>query len=140
MSQDWLGDVTMRSGFWTSYIAIALPFWLLDAVWLGLIAKRFYRDALGPLMAKPVKAIPAVLFYIAYPAGLALFVLGSGLAPNIAHAAAMGGLFGLFCYGTYDLVNHATLQGWPLRLTVVDMAWGTFASAAACAVARAIVG
>ncbi len=128
----------MRNGLWT-YVAVAVPFWLLDALWLGLIAKRFYRDALGTLMAKPVKLSPAVLFYVAYPAGLAFFVLSSGLAPGVAQAAAVGGLFGLFCYGTYDLVNHATLQGWPLRLTVVDMAWGLFASGAACGLARAFI-
>jgi uncharacterized membrane protein len=130
----------MGSGFWTTYLAAAVPFWLLDAVWLGLIARRFYRDALGALMAKPVKLVPAVLFYIAYPAGLALFVLGSALAPGVVQAAAIGGLFGLFCYGTYDLVNHATIQGWPLRLTLVDMAWGVVASGAACAMARIVAG
>jgi uncharacterized membrane protein len=128
----------MRNSLW-SYVAVALPFWLFDAVWLGLIAKRFYRDALGTLMAKPVRLIPAVLFYSAYPAGLAMFVLGSGLAPSVALAAVFGGLFGLFCYGTYDLVNHATLQGWPLRLTVVDMTWGVVASGAACGLARSFM-
>jgi uncharacterized membrane protein len=135
-----VGARQMSRDFWTAYIAAALPFWLLDALWLGLIAKRFYRDALGTLMAKPVKPIPAVLFYVAYPAGLAVFVLASGLAPSIAQAAFFGGLFGLFCYGTYDLVNHATIQGWPSRLTVVDMAWGIAASAIACAIARAAGG
>jgi uncharacterized membrane protein len=126
--------------FLSSYFAVALPFWLLDAVWLGLIAKRYYREALGGLMAKPVKFVPAALFYIGYPAGLALFVLGSTLAPGVMQAASFGGLFGLFCYGTYDLTNHATLQGWPMRLTVVDMTWGIVASAAACGVARALAG
>jgi uncharacterized membrane protein len=135
-----LWEVTVRSGFWMTYLAVAVPFWLLDAVWLGLVARRFYREALGVLMAKPVKPIPAVLFYVAYPAGLAVFVLGSGLAPGVTQAAMFGGLFGLFCYGTYDLVNHATIKGWPLRLTVVDMAWGVAASGAACAVSRAIAG
>jgi uncharacterized membrane protein len=119
------------------YLFLALPFWLLDAIWLGAVARTFYRAALGPLMARKVKIIPAVLFYLAYPAGLALFVMTTASQP--VQAGMLGALFGLFCYGTYDLVNHATLEGWPLRLTVVDMAWGTFASGAACATAAALL-
>jgi uncharacterized membrane protein len=31
-----------------------------------------------------------------------------------------------FCaYATYDLTNLATLRGFPLKLVLVDMAWGT---------------
>lgn len=128
-------------GFVALCLAVAVPFWLLDALWLGVVAKTFYRRALGPLMARKVQILPAALFYLAYPIGLALFAL----APNWtthgpAQLAGLGALFGLFCYGTYDLVNQATLDGWPWRLTLVDMAWGTFASAAACAVARAVMG
>jgi uncharacterized membrane protein len=120
-----------------AYLAVALPVLIADALWLGLIAKRFYRDALGPLMAKPVKILPAALFYLGYPLGLAIFAVVP--ATGIGHAAMLGGLFGLFCYGTYDLVNHATLEGWPLRLTLVDMAWGTALSAMASAVATIVL-
>lgn len=126
---------------WWLYLAAALPFWLLDAIWLGVAAKPFYKSALGPLMARKVQLVPAAVFYLAFPLGLVLFVL----APNwtslgAVQLAGLGGLFGLFCYGTYDLTNHATLEGWPLKLTLVDMAWGTWASAASCAVARVALG
>ena len=30
---------------------------------------------------------------------------------------------------TYDLTNVATIQGWSVRLAVVDIAWGTVLSA-----------
>ena len=39
-------------------------------------------------------------------------------------AALYGALFGLIAYATYDLTNLATLQGWPLVVTAVDMVWG----------------
>jgi uncharacterized membrane protein len=116
-----------------AYFAIAVPLLIADGVWLGLVAKRFYRDALGSLMTKRVKVLPAALFYFGYPLGLAIFAVLP--ATGLGHAALLGGLFGLFCYGTYDLVNHATLEGWPLRLTLVDMAWGTALSAVASALA-----
>ena len=127
--------------FWWLYLAAALPFWLLDAIWLGLAAKSFYRSALGSLMTRKVKLAPAAIFYFAYPLGLVLFVLSPNwTALGVTQLAGLGGLFGLFCYGTYDLTNQATLAGWPLRLTLVDMAWGTCASAAACGVARLLLG
>jgi uncharacterized membrane protein len=120
-----------------TYLAIAVPLLIADGVWLGLVAKRFYRDALGPLMTKRVKVLPAALFYFGYPLGLAIFAVLP--AAGVAHAGLLGGLFGLFCYGTYDLVNHATLEGWPLRLTLVDMAWGTVLSAVASALAAMLL-
>lgn len=116
-----------------AYLAVAIPLLIADGIWLGLVAKSFYRAALGPLMARRVKLAPAALFYLGYPLGLAIFAVLP--ATSLAHAALLGGLFGLFCYGTYDLVNHATLEGWPLRLTLVDMAWGTALSAAATTLA-----
>ncbi len=122
--------------FWRLYLLVAIPFWIADAVWLGIVAKGFYRRALGSLMADKVSLLPAALFYLAYPAGLVIFVLypafGAGPSRPLLPFVISGGLFGLFCYGTYDLVNQATLKGWPWRLTVVDMAWGTVVSAAAC--------
>jgi uncharacterized membrane protein len=39
-------------------------------------------------------------------------------------------IFGFVTYATYDLTNMATLKDWPLLVTVVDLAWGTFISLA----------
>ena len=33
-------------------------------------------------------------------------------------------------YATYDLTNLATLKDWPLKITAIDLAWGTFITAA----------
>jgi uncharacterized membrane protein len=61
-----------------------------------------------------------------------LFVVGLvvlAIAPAIEKdswrsALLYGALFGFVSYATYDLSNLATLQGWPLWVTLVDMAWG----------------
>jgi uncharacterized membrane protein len=120
-----------------TYLAIAVPLLLADGIWLGLVAKRFYREALGGMMANPVKIVPAAIFYLGYPVGLMIFAVWP--AASLGHAAVLGGLFGLFCYGTYDLVNLSTLRGWPLRLTLVDMSWGTVISAFAAAAPWALL-
>ena len=41
-----------------------------------------------------------------------------------------GAFLGLVMYATYDLTNLATLKDWPLKITAIDLAWGTFITAA----------
>jgi uncharacterized membrane protein len=44
-----------------------------------------------------------------------------------------GALFGFCVYAAYDLTNLATLRGWPLTVSLVDLAWGAVVTAAAAA-------
>lgn len=43
---------------------------------------------------------------------------------SLGQALLLGALFGLVTYAAYDLTNLATLEGFPLRMVVVDMIWG----------------
>jgi uncharacterized membrane protein len=69
--------------------------------------------------------------------GIALFVIPR--ASTVSLAAVYGALFGLVVYGVYDFTNYSTLRQWPFVLTLVDVAWGTCASAACAAVVRWVV-
>ena len=42
----------------------------------------------------------------------------------------MGAFLGLVMYATYDLTNLATLRDWPLKITLIDLAWGSFVTGA----------
>lgn len=122
----------------TIYAATAVVMLVLDALWLGLIATGWYRDALGPLMADPPRWGAALLFYALYPAGLVTWaVWPQRHTPGLRSAALQGALLGLFAYGTYDLTNLAVLRGWPLPLSVLDMAWGATVSALSAAAGKA---
>ena len=124
-----------------AYGAVLIAFLLGDAVWLSLMVPRFYRPAMGDLMAADVNLAPAVVFYLLYPVGTVIFAVSPALkSGNVLNAAILGSLFGLFTYGTYDLTNHATLRNWPAALTVVDMAWGGFLGGASAVWAAWIVG
>ena len=46
-------------------------------------------------------------------------------------AATLGAALGFVAYTTYDLTNQATLRAWPLHVTLIDLAWGTFLTASA---------
>lgn len=105
---------------------VALPvFIVIDMVWLGLVAKSFYKKHLGFLMRPDVQWPAAAAFYLLFVAGLVLFVIEPALQRSSwVHAVYRGALFGLICYATYDLTNLATLKGWPVAVTFVDLVWG----------------
>lgn len=111
--------------------AIALPvFFAIDMVWLGLVAKNFYRDQIGVLMKDNINWTAAIVFYLLFIAGLVVFVIGPAIERNSwVHALVFGALFGFISYATYDLTNLATLKDWPLLVTIVDLAWGAVLAA-----------
>ncbi len=108
------------------YLLTVPIFFAVDLLWLGVFAKDFYRKGLSHLLAPAVNWPAAFLFYLLYIVGIILFAVRPGLAQqSLAKAAIWGALFGFFTYATYDLTNLATLRDWPLRVVVVDIAWGT---------------
>ena len=111
----------------------------IDGLWLGVVARDLYQHEMGNLMADQPRWAAAAAFYLAYPVGLVIFAVRPALAAHsMGRAVLLGGLFGLFAYGTYDLTNLAVLRDWPLRLTFIDLAWGTFASAVAAGAGTAL--
>jgi len=106
---------------------IALPvFFVIDMVWLVLVAKRFYQEQIGFLMKPNINWFAAIIFYFLFIAGLVIFVISPAVEKHSwIHALIFGALFGLITYATYDLTNLATLKDWPLLVTVVDLIWGT---------------
>lgn len=123
-----------------AFATVLVIFSIIDTLWLGSMADRIYRPLIGEVLADRFRLAPAIAFYVLYALGLTIFAVLPGLkAGNWATALMWGGLFGLFAYGTYDLTNYATLKGWGLKITLMDMTWGVIvssvSSAAACALA-----
>ncbi|MGC9348019.1 MAG: DUF2177 family protein [Anaerolineae bacterium] len=107
------------------YLITLLSFAVVDAIWLGVVARRLYRNQIGFLMGQ-TNWSAAVLFYVFYVAGLLFFVIQPASArQRWQYALLVGFFFGFITYMTYDLTNLATLEGWPALITVVDIAWGT---------------
>lgn len=131
---------------WVSaYGAAAAVFLLLDIAWLSAVSEAVYRPEVGAVLADDVNLAAAVAFYLIYVAGMVGLAADPGYrAGSIRTAALTGAVLGLVAYGTYDLTNLATLKVWSLKVTVIDMAWGSFvtavSSAAACAAMIAVGG
>ena len=115
-----------------AYIATLLAFLLLDGIWLGVLMAPTYRELLGSRMLEKPLLLPAAVFYCLYVVGCVQFVVLPALSWQ--RAARLGALLGLVAYGTYDLTNWATLRGWSVQVSLMDWAWGTFATAVACTV------
>ncbi|MCX6783121.1 MAG: DUF2177 family protein [Candidatus Levybacteria bacterium] len=110
---------------------IALPvFFAIDMIWLGLVAKNFYKNQIGFLMTPNINWVAAIIFYLLFIVGLVIFVITPAVEKGSwMYALLLGALFGLIAYATYDLTNLATLKDWPLLVTIVDLAWGAVLAA-----------
>jgi uncharacterized membrane protein len=115
-----------------AWIATAVAFAVLDAIWLSNAAPKIYRPLIGEMLMDGMRLGPAIAFYLIYVSGLTFFAVSPALEKNsLLSAVLVGAAFGFVAYATYDLTNHATLRVWDIRMTVIDMAWGTIASALA---------
>lgn len=105
--------------------ALTVPvFFAIDMLWLGVVARGFYRVQLASFLG-PVVWPAAFSFYFLYIVGILVFAVAPALAAgSLTRAIVLGAFFGLVAYATYDLTNLATVKNWPLTLTLVDMAWG----------------
>lgn len=129
------------SKYFAGYVAALVVMVALDMLWLGVIAKSFYQQGIGHLMADQPNIVAAVAFYLIYAAGLVLFVLGPyGEDPLWGRTLLMGALFGFCAYATYDLSNLATLKDWPVPLTVIDIFWGSIISLISAAAGKFVMG
>ena len=116
------------------YLLTVPVFFGIDMLWLGVVAKGFYRDNLGHLLRPDVNWAAALIFYLLYIAGIMVFATLPALEKHsLRQAIIMGALFGFFCYATYDLTNLATLKDWPVKVVVVDILWGMFLTASVAA-------
>lgn len=116
----------MNALFYLKLYALTVPvFFMIDLIWLGVIAKGFYRENLSYILSPQVNWPAAIIFYLLYIAGILIFAVVPAVTKDSwQHAIMYGALFGFFTYMTYELTNLALLKDWPLNIVVVDIIWG----------------
>jgi uncharacterized membrane protein len=122
-----------------TYLATLFTLLILDVFYLGGFAKNFFESQLSPdVMQKQPILIAAALFYLMYAVGTMVYIAIPNAVPRqIGRAARMGAGFGFVAYGTYDLTNMATINSWNWQIVMIDMSWGTIATAIASVVGAA---
>lgn len=107
------------------YLLTIPVFLVIDLFWLGFVARDFYRKQLGYLMRSDTNWAAALIFYLIFIAGLLTFgILPAIEKDSLAYAVIFGGLFGFFCYATFDLTGLAVIRDFPFKMALVDMLWG----------------
>lgn len=115
------------SQFMKTYFIALVIFLIIDAFWLGFFAKNFYQREIGNLLLPTPKWGAAALFYLLYLGGLTyLIILPLIETQNLSQGLLQALVFGFMTYATYDLTNLATLEGWSLKVTLIDLLWGSF--------------
>jgi uncharacterized membrane protein len=110
-----------------AYLSTGIAFALIDSVWLRTMYNRLYKPEIGDMMMQNgFRLGPAIAFYLLYIAGMLIFAVSPAMANGRWQTALVqGAMFGFFCYMTYDLTNMATLKSWSMKVTILDMIWGT---------------
>ena len=118
-----------------AYLGAGLTFRAIDAVWLTTTRDRLYKPVLGPILAAKPDMKAAVAFYLISIGATVFLAIAPALKEgNWTRALINGAVLGFVCYATYDLTNQATLNNWSMKLTLIDLAWGTVLTGT-CAVA-----
>ena len=103
-------------------------FAVLDGLWLGLIAKTFYRNEIGSILRIQDGALmtnwtAAIIVYVALIIGVIVFVVPKAHGQWFA-GLLWGALFGVISYAIYDFTNLAVLAAWQWKVAIVDTIWG----------------
>ena len=107
------------------YLATAFIFFAVDFIGLRYLVKPVFDRHVAHLFADPFRAVPALLFYLGYVAGILWFVSVPALRAGDPVAALVGGIaLGLLAYGTYEFTNYATLRDWSMEQVATDTIWG----------------
>jgi uncharacterized membrane protein len=109
------------------YVATLIVLIPVDFLFLGTIAKAFFTAQVGDMLGE-VRALPAILFYLLYVAGILVFVSAPASA-TWQSCLLYGAMFGLVCYATFELTSLALLKHWTWPVVIVDMSWGTLVTA-----------
>lgn len=113
----------------TAYATCIGVMLVLDGLWIGVLARPWYQQGIGHLMAEQFNGLAASAFYLVYGLGLMYFVVSpAGASTTWRRTLVSGALFGFCAYATYDLTNLATLRDWSVAVSLMDMAWGGVAS------------
>jgi uncharacterized membrane protein len=124
-----------------AYLFTGLAFAAIDSIWLINMAPRLYKPEIGEVMLESgFRLTPALLFYALYIGGIVYFAVWPGLTEGVGRALLQGAVLGFLCYATYDFTNYATLKVWSLKVTVLDLIWGTVLTGGAAALGTWVMG
>lgn len=104
---------------------------VLDGLWLGLIAKSFYQNSLVGIMnedplGSSARIASAVMVYVCIVGGLLYFIIFPQAAASYSKIIFQAAIYGFVLYGVYEFTNFTMVNHWPFKVVIVDLLWGIF--------------
>lgn len=113
-------------------LAMFITIIILDYIWLGIITKKFIISEFGSLISVKngsieIKLLVGVITWLIIALGAYIFAVYP--STSFTNTLVLGAAFGFISYAIYDLTNLTFITNYPVRFTLVDIAWGTFLNA-----------
>ncbi len=110
------------------FLVTIMSVFILDMIWLGVVAKNIYAQNIGFLLRKSGDSMTpiwwaAIVVYMCIALGILFFVLPKSHGDYFL-ALSSGIMLGLITYGIYDFTNYSILANWPWQITFIDFIWG----------------
>lgn len=87
---------------------------------------------MGDILTDKPNFVAAALFYVFFSAGLVFFAVMPAIkSGGLATALLNGAFLGFLAYMSFDLTNLAILKLWSVKVSLIDISWGTLVSAIA---------
>jgi uncharacterized membrane protein len=109
-----------------SLLCIFMTFGIMDAIWLGWIATEIYQTEMQGMLRSEYITWPWLVFYIMYGSVTFVLTVVANRDKPWTYAAIDGALLGIASYGAYNLTCYSILDGFTLKIMLMDWSWGTF--------------
>jgi len=113
--------------FYFTWVLATIMLMILDACWLPLAWKPFYKPVYDDIQGGLVKIRIGSAVFTWVLLGLVVALHQTHTMNPPVHPFWTGALSGFILYGVYNFTNHATLKHYTLRLSIIDTLWGSFA-------------
>lgn len=106
------------------YLIAAALFSVLDALWLGVLARDYYRDQRTDPLTDPAGRTSVVIYYALLIGVLVRAVIYPAIAEDdLFFAVAAGAVSGMVAFAVWGAYNM-TRRTYPRQLFLVETGWG----------------
>lgn len=124
--------------FWSLFITAILTLLFLDYIWIGIIYKNKYMNAIASVQGSEltVRYGSAIVVYLAIATMIIVWILPrvEAVTKNksdlMMNSFKYGGLLGGLSYAIFNFTNNAIFKNWTLETAIVDTLWGSFLTGA----------
>lgn len=124
--------------FWSLFITAILTLLFLDYIWIGIIYKNKYMNAIASVQGSEltVRYGSAIVVYLAIATMIIVWILPrvEAVTKNksdlMMNSFKYGGLLGGLSYAIFNFTNNAIFKNWTLETAIIDTLWGSFLTGA----------